>query len=150
MLHSICNKKGFGLIEVLIAIFLTAVGIMALLSLLPTGWQTMAKSDQLGRASGILYKTLESSQSLITNPCNIIASGEVATEVRVSGESAGMAGDMTYNVNTKIAQDGTNLNAFLITVTVTWPKNPNGISESLFISRQELSRFPEGCVNNSI
>ena len=138
------------MVEVLIAIFLTAVGIMALLSLLPTGWQTMAKSDQLGRASGILYKTLESSQSLITNPCNIVTSGEVETEVLVSGESAGIKGDIPYNVKTKIAQDAAHLNAFLITVTVTWPKNAKGISESLFISRQELSRFPEGCANNSL
>ena len=35
MLRSICNKKGVRMIEVLIAIFLTTMGIMALLSLQP-------------------------------------------------------------------------------------------------------------------
>ena len=47
MLRSLCNKTGEGLIEVLIAIFLTATGIMAVLSLQPQGWKTMAKADYL-------------------------------------------------------------------------------------------------------
>ena len=64
MLRSLCNKKGVGLIEVLIAIFLTATGIMAVLSLQPQGWRTMAKADYLGRASGILYKTLENYETM--------------------------------------------------------------------------------------
>jgi Tfp pilus assembly protein PilV len=145
MLYSLCNKKGMGLIEVLIAMFLTTVGIMALLSLQPSGWQTMAKSDYIGRASGILYKTLEDQETLILNPCNAVATGvQPLATVQVSGQSAVITGDMTYTVNTTIAQDGA---AFVVTVTVTWPANATGISESLAVTRQELHRFPTGCPN---
>ena len=145
MLHSLCNKKGMGLIEVIMAMFLTTVGIMALLSLQPSGWQTMAKSDYIGRASGILYKTLEDQETLILNPCNAVVIGTTIASVKVSGQNESIPGDMTYTVNTTIAQDGA---AFVVTVTVTWPTNANGISESVAVTRQEMHRFPVGCANS--
>lgn len=147
MLHSLCNKKGMGLIEVVIAMFLTTVGILALLSLQPSGWQTMARSDYLGRASGILYKALEDQETLILNPCNAVAIGTNTSTVLVSGQGAVIAGDMTYTVTTTVAQDGANAQAFVVTVTVTWATNATGISESVAVTRQEQNRFPAGCVN---
>ena len=148
MLHSVCNKKGMSLIEAVIAIFLTTVGILAILSLQPSAWRTSARSDYLGRASGILYKTLEANEARIMNPCNDVTVGGPATTevVQVGGQGAGIAGDMTYTVVTTIVQDGTNIRAFVVTVTVTWPPiNNTGISESLTVTRQELNRFPAGC-----
>jgi Tfp pilus assembly protein PilV len=151
MLRSLCNKTGVGLIEVLIAIFLTTTGIMALLSLQPQGWKTMAKADYLGRASGILYKTLENYQTIIMNPCCAITTGaKPVVYVKVSGQSATISGDIQYTVNTTIAQDGASASAFVVTVTVTWPPiNATGIKESLTVARQELFRFPTGCVDAS-
>jgi Tfp pilus assembly protein PilV len=147
-----CNNRGVGLIEVLIAIFLTAVGIMALLSLQPLGWSTTAKSDYMGRASGILYKTLEDYENKILNPCNAIMLGDQAeAKIQVSGKDVAIAGDIIYTVNTTIAQDGANPRAFLVTVTVAWTNSTTGasssIAESLAIARQELFRFPAGCPN---
>jgi Tfp pilus assembly protein PilV len=144
-----------GMIEVIIAIFLTTVGILAILSLQPSAWQASAKSDYLGRASGILYKTLEDSETRIINPCNDVTVGGAPTTavVQVSGQDAGISGDMTYTVATTIAQgikqDGItpDPSAFLVTVTVTWAANATGISESLTVTRQELNRFPAGCSN---
>ena len=138
-----------GLIEVVIAMFLTTVGVLALLSLQPTGWRAMAKSDYLGRASGILYKTLENYETLILNPCCAppTLGAQPEATVQVSGESAVVSGDVTYTVNTTIAQDGANTEAFVVTVTVTWPTNTNGMSESVAVTRQELYRFPAGCAN---
>lgn len=149
MLHLLRNKKGVGLLEVVIAMFLTMVGVMALISLQPTGWKTMAKADYLGRASGILYKTLENYETLILNPCcaALTLGAQPETTVQVSGESAAITGDMTYTVNTTVAQDGA---AFVVTVTVTWATNATGISESLSVTRQEMYRFPTECVNESI
>jgi Tfp pilus assembly protein PilV len=147
MLRLVCNKRGMGLIEVVIAIFLTTVGIMAILSLQPTSWTTSAKSDYLGRASGILYKTLEDNEARIINPCNAVTLGDTVSVVQVSGQGAGLAGDMTYTVTTSIAQDGTNPSAFVVTITVTWATNATGISESLTVTRQELNRFPAGCTS---
>ena len=148
MLRSLCDKTGVGLIEVLIAIFLTTTGIMALLSLQPQGWKTMAKADYLGRASGILYKTLENYETRILNPCCAVTLGaQTVAYVKVSGQSSAISGDITYTVNTTIAQDGANTSAFVVTVTVTWPKNTTGIKESLTVARQELYRFPTGCTD---
>ena len=152
MLHLLRNKKGVGLLEVVIAMFLTMVGVMALISLQPTGWKTMAKADYLGRASGILYKTLENYETLILNPCCAppALGAQTTQSIQVSGEDAAIAGDVTYTVNTTIAQDGVNPNAFVVTVTVTWPTNTNGMSESLAVTRQEMYRFPTGCANEAI
>jgi Tfp pilus assembly protein PilV len=136
-----------GLLEVVIAIFLTTVGILAILSLQPTAWQTSAKSDYLGRASGILYKTLEDNEARIMNPCNEITLGNTTNIVQVSGQGAGISGDMAFTVTTTIDQDGANTSAFVVTVTVTWATNATGISESLTVTRQELNRFPAGCTS---
>jgi Tfp pilus assembly protein PilV len=152
MLRSLCNKTGEGLIEVLIAIFLTATGIMAVLSLQPQGWKTMAKADYLGRASGILYKTLENYETIILNPCCAITLGaQPVVYIKVSGQSDTISGDITYTVNTTIAQDCTSgsTSAFLVTVIVTWTGNTTGITESQTVARQELFRFPTGCVNGA-
>ena len=53
MIDSIDNDKGISLIEVLISIFLTSIGILSLLSLQPSAWNLSVKSDFLGRAGSI-------------------------------------------------------------------------------------------------
>ncbi len=147
MSRLLCNKRGISLIEVVIAIFLVAVGIMAILNLQPSAWQTQAKSDYLGRASGILHKILEDNEVWIMNPCNAVTLGTTTTTVRVSNQGNDLSGDMTYTVDTTIVQDGDNSNAFVVNVTVTWATNTTGIQESLTVTRQESSRFPKGCPN---
>ena len=59
-----------GMVEVLIAIFLTSVAVLSILALQPSGWKAMAKSDFAGRAAEVLYNTLEDYQVRISNPCN--------------------------------------------------------------------------------
>ena len=54
-----CNNRGITIVEVLITLFLTAVGIMALLSMQPTSWNAAGRSDFMGRAAGILQSELE-------------------------------------------------------------------------------------------
>jgi hypothetical protein len=152
------TKKGMGLIEVIIAIFLTTVGILAILSLQPAGIKTMAESDFLGRAAGILYKTLENNETRILNPCRIITLvPEPGTDefVRISGPDTATSGDVLYTVNTSIVEDSetttAGMQAFVVRVRVTWPANPtNGISESQVVTRQDLFRFPAGCMNDSL
>jgi len=140
------NNRGASLLEVVIAISLTAVGILAVLSLQPSAWRTTARADYLGRAAGILHKTLQDNEARIMNPCNSVTlGGPTATAVTVSNQ-AGITGDLTYTVATTIAQDGTNTSAFVVTVTVTWPPlNNTGITESMTVTRQETHRYPSGC-----
>jgi Tfp pilus assembly protein PilV len=74
-----CNNRGITIVEVLITLFLTAVGIMALLSMQPTSWSAAGRSDFMGRAAGILQSELERNQLWIMNPNNAFATGCDAT-----------------------------------------------------------------------
>jgi Tfp pilus assembly protein PilV len=160
MLRSLCNKKGVGLIEVLIAIFLTATGIMAVLSLQPQGWRTMAKADYIGRASGILYKTLQNYETIILNPCIAIPGTSIPAlgaqpvgSIKVSGQGSAISGDITYTVNTSVTINTAGVlnvtpQVYLVTVTVRWPPiNTTGITESQLVTTQDAYAFPKGCIH---
>ena len=139
-----------GIIEVVIAMFLTLTGIMALLALQPQGWRTMARADYLGRASGILYKTLENNETLIMNPCYAPTEGTQTTpNICVSGNTTALSGDICYTVTTtitKVTAAGVKPRVYLVTVTVTWPPiNTTGISESQTVDTQSQYAFPTGC-----
>lgn len=144
MLISPCNRKGLGLPEVIIAIFLTTIGVLAIMSLQPSAWRTAARSDFLGRGAEILYKELDDWENIIMNPCNAVTVGTMPPRsVRTSGMAADVPGDATYTVNTTVTSIGANV--WRVTVRITWPTNATGISESLVVTRQERFRFPEGC-----
>ncbi len=149
------NNKGVGLIEVMIAIVLTTVGIMAILTLQGTGWRTVARSDYMGRASGILSSQMETWQIFVMNACNnvdAIVGPQATITVLVSGQDDAVAGDATYTVTTTIT-DVTNITGYVtrawrITVNVTWPNNSKGITESIVVTRQDRYRnppFPQAC-----
>jgi hypothetical protein len=152
MSHLIFNRRGIGLVEVVIAIFLTTVGVLAILSMQPSAWTAVGKSDYLGRGAGILHRELELREAWIMNPCNVVPTGNRPTQtVTVSG-STGLAGDATYTVNTNIiAASATG--PWTVTVTVTWPNQLahgyRNLTESLLVSRQENFRFPDDCVDNT-
>jgi Tfp pilus assembly protein PilE len=137
-----CNNRGFTLIEVLIAIFITIVAVLGILALISPAWRTAAKSDYLGRASGILYETLMTQEALILNPCNPVPGSSGPTAVFASGQTAAQPGDAQFTVTTTIALIGTNV--WSVNVLVAWPGQA-GISETLVVTRQEGFRFPAGC-----
>ncbi len=140
------------MLEVLIAFFLTTVGIFALLALQPTGWKTMAHADYVGRASGILYKTLEDNENMILNPCNLITMGTWTYFVNSSDEASAITGDIKYQVTTTLALDPnstTSLGVVDVTVNVSWPPlNSKGISETMVVARQEIYRYLPNIVCN--
>lgn len=140
------------MVEVLVAFLLTSVGIMAMLALQPTGWKTMAKADYVGRASGILYKTLEDNENLILNPCNSVTMGTTGPlSVKSSDQASVLPGDITYQVTTTTALDANSTSTqgvVDVTVNVSWPPlNSTGISETMVVARQEMFRYPTGCAN---
>jgi prepilin-type N-terminal cleavage/methylation domain-containing protein len=143
MSNSIYTNKGLTLIEVLIALFLTSVGVLALLSLQPSAWNLTGRSDRLGRAGGILHQELEVNEVLLMNPnypnpC--IATNPLVTtrNVNASGQSTPQPGDATFGVQTTIQDNVTN---WSVRVTVNWPGNATGISETRTVIRQEPFRF---------
>ncbi|WP_277950203.1 type IV pilus modification PilV family protein [Dissulfurispira thermophila] len=150
----LCNKNGWrgnsglSMIEVLIALFLTMIGVMALISMQTQGWLLSGKSDYLGRAAEILHKELETKEALIMNPCNIVTVGTFNKNIFASGSAGGAgAGDATLSIQTTITLITTN--TWRLTIRVTWPGNNAGIRESLIVTRQEYFRSPAGCADNS-
>ncbi|MFB3925266.1 MAG: hypothetical protein ACE14T_04365 [Syntrophales bacterium] len=138
MFDSICTEKGISLIEVVVAILLTAIGVIALLSLQPQAWEMSGKTDYLGRAAGILNSELERVELSIMNPNNSVTAGTTSRTVLTSGGSSALTGDASYTVQTTIASAGTNV--WRVTVVVTWPANSTGVSGSLLVTRQEPFR----------
>ena len=132
-----------GLIEVVIAMFLTVVAVLAIFSLVSPAWKVAARSDYLGRASGILYEELVRQEALIMNPCNTVPSSSTTT-VFASGQTTAQSGDAQFNVTTTITSLPTN-DGWIVTVRVAWPGNTTGVSESLVVTRQEGFRW--GCTS---
>lgn len=147
-----CNNRGITIIEVLITLFLTAVGILALLSMQPTSWSAAGRSDFMGRAAGILQSELERSELWIMNPNNAFATacdasgrnlflgGPCTRTVNASSQPAQQAGDVAYTVATTVTPLAGVTNAWTVIVQVTWPGNNRGITESTIVSRQEYFR----------
>jgi Tfp pilus assembly protein PilV len=145
MFQSLCNKQGFTLVEVVIAIFLTTVAVLAIFSLISPAWRTAGFADQLGRAANILYDQLQEQESLIMNPCNAVTEGTTGPiTINASGYSAAQAGDAQFNVTRTITAIATGV--WRVTVQVTVPGHA-AISESLVVNRQENYRFPAGCTS---
>jgi Tfp pilus assembly protein PilV len=144
MSYLIFSKKGIGLIEVLISLFLISVGILALLSLQPSAWKLTSRSDHLSRAGGLLHKEMETTEIVLMNPnfpnpCATTNPLVTTTNVFISGQSTAQPGDLPFTVRTEI-QDNLN-NSWTVRVRVTWTGNNTGISESLVVTRQENFRF---------
>ena len=142
MFHSVNNNEGFTLIEVIVAIILTTLGILSLLSMEPMSWQTASKSDLLGKAAGILQQELSTQEMLIMNPNNTVSAGTTSATVYPKGEASTQMENIAYTVQRTIADNGNG--SWTVTATVTWPTSwpgSNSISESMVVTRQEGFRF---------
>lgn len=137
MLNSICNRKGLTLVEVLVSVVLISVGVMALLTLLPSGWRLSGTSDLMGRAAGILQGEMERNEILVMNVNNTVTAtipGVPDTKtVHGSGRDTAQPGDIPYLVQTERTDLG---GSWRVRVRVTWPGNATGIAESLIVTRQ--------------
>lgn len=143
MSSSIRSDRGLTLIEVLIALFLISAGMLALLSMQPSAWNLTGKSDLLGRAGGILHQELEANEVMLMNPnypnpCSSVNPLVTTKNVNAGGLSFPLPGDATFGVRTAILD---NVTHWTVRVLITWPGNPNGISETRTVIRQEPFRF---------
>lgn len=142
------NNRGISLLEVVIAIFLVTIGVLAILSMQPAAWRAIGKSDYMGRGAGVLHRELELREAWIMNSCNTVTVGvQPAQTITVSGLGGLGRGDATYTVNTTITAFGSSGNQWTVTVTVTWPdqikRGYRNLSESMIVTRQ--LRFQQGC-----
>lgn len=144
MIPIVCNNnKGVSLIEVLISIFILAIGILGVLAVFPQGWMSSMKSDLLGRGAEILHKEMETRQAFIMNPCNSITIGTTSKTVYPSGQTSAQSGDAPFTVSTEVNSIAGQTSIWRITVTVTWPGNSAGITESIDVTRDE--NYKQGC-----
>jgi Tfp pilus assembly protein PilV len=133
MFRCLRNRRGISLTEALIACFLITIGVLALITVQPSGWRLSRTSDLLGRAAGILQAELEANEILIMNGNNTVTNTPVTKPVNGSGKVAPDRGDVTYTVQTTRTNLG---GSWRVTVRVTWPTNPTGITESLIVLPQ--------------
>ncbi len=136
---SLRGNKGTSLIEVLVAIMILSIAVLAALANQPQAWMVAGKTDYLGRAAGVLQGELEKNEVLIMNPNRAVLVGTNTVSMSTSGAATPLTGDAVYTVQTTIAAVGTNI--WRITVGVTWPGNTAGISGSLLVTRQEPFRY---------
>jgi hypothetical protein len=155
MSRLIFNNRGLSLVEVVIAIFLVTIGVVTILSMQPSAWRAVGKSDYLGRGAGILHRELEMREAWIMNPCNIVPLGNRPQQIiSVSGLGGAIQGDAAYTVDTTITPVAGSTNSWTVSVTVTWAdqllRGYRNLNESLVVSQQDIFRFPTGCLNNTI
>jgi len=139
---SLGNSRGISLIEALIAAFLLSLGILSLLSLQPSAWMLSGKSDYLTRAAGIMQRQLRASEAYIMNPGTAVSPGTITvSDVSASGEETFQLGDAAFTVTTTTAvAPDIGANAWRVSVTVSWPGRPSGISTALIVTKQEYFR----------
>jgi Tfp pilus assembly protein PilV len=143
MFGLLCDRKGITLMEVLVSVVLITIGVLGLLTLMPSGWRLSGTSDALGRAAGILQAELEAQEIFIINKNNSInpipAPG--VTKTVYGGGTAPQSGDnIAYTVQTVRTALAVPSGGWLVQVQVTWPTKPLGIQESLIVRPQHYFR----------
>lgn len=128
------------MVEVLISMVLISVGVLSLLTLLPSGWRLSGTSDLLGRAAGILQGELERNEIWIMNEKNqvtpVLQGASSPRPFYASGKDTPQPGDIPYQVTTEIEELGGGSGPWRVRVRVTWPGNATGITESVIVTRQ--------------
>ena len=137
-----CNR-GFSLIEAMIAMFVTMLGVMAIFSLVAPAWRTATQSDEMGRAAHILYDQLQREEINLINPCNTDTAGvRPPVIVYASGETNPREkGDVPFSVSTTV----TKINALTgrFRVTVSWNNGRRSVTDEITVTQQGTFRF--GC-----
>jgi len=141
MFPSTCNNRGFSLVEAVIAMFITAVAVMSIFSLMSPAWRNTTRSDFMGRAANVLHDQLQQEEVRIMNPCNAVVVGTTGPITIYTGGGTGpqSSGDMPFNVTTTITAVATDV--WRVTIRVAWQNHP-GISESLVVTRQDAYKAP--------
>ncbi len=122
------RQSGVTLTEVIVAMAITSISIVGLMSLQPQSLNLMARADYLGKAAGVLQNELESAEVKVLNPAFSI-------DLIDQNERTVTSGDTPYTVKTDVELVSTLF--YKITATVRWPGNAAGISGCRRVTRQE-------------
>ncbi len=128
--------------ECIIALLLTAIAVISLMSMQSLAWRGAGKSDYLGRAEGILQRELETyennfmvgTNASISCNCNGITPCTCNGTVPPWTSTYKITEDnITFTIN---AQANVLVNnTWPVNVQVTWPGSVNGIKSSMLVSQ---------------
>jgi hypothetical protein len=123
-------------LECILAMFMTTITIVSLISMQSLSWTSAGKSDYLGRAQGILQAELETREIEIMMGTTT-SLNNVKTCRSKDGKIISCAGTVLFTVNTSVLNNGANItNTFLLKTDVKWPGSKNGIKSSMIVARQ--------------
>lgn len=121
------NNKGITMVEVLVAVMLTAIAVVGLMTMQPMAWQSAGKADSMTRATEIMQRELEAVEYRIM-------SGNFSALSDLGKDASETVGHETFTVKTSVTEP--TANNWLVRVGVTWTGNAKGVRSSLIVTRQ--------------
>ncbi|MFA6322313.1 MAG: prepilin-type N-terminal cleavage/methylation domain-containing protein [Candidatus Buchananbacteria bacterium] len=136
------NKKGFSIIEAVVAVSILLIGILAVTQFFPFSQKIIGDSQSLSTASDLAMAKIEEIQA---EPYDSIDIGTIEAKHRLAATTT----DYLYNyqrksevayVDNNLAETQTDHGFKKITVTVFWP-SPIGSREKSIILRSMVTDF---------
>jgi Tfp pilus assembly protein PilV len=134
MFNTLCNKKGFSIIEAMIAVVVTTVAIIAMGTMQPLALRTSASSDYVARAVAIAQAEAAYCETLVmytgTTTPNLTNCNQ--TFVYPVPNTAIIFTVTTATQQTTVGKQ----NIWLVTVKVTWPGTTTGVTHNRVVTQQ--------------
>jgi len=129
------NNKGLTILECILAVFLTTVTIISLVSMQSLSWTHAGKADYLGRAQGLMQTELETREiEIMTGKTTSL--NNVKSCISKDGKPMSCTGTgVTFTINTSILDNSANIpNTRMLMTDVKWPGSKNGIKNSMIVA----------------
>jgi Tfp pilus assembly protein PilV len=124
------------MVECLIALILTTVTVVCLVSMQSLAWRGAGKSDYQGRAVGILQRELEHHEYDIMKG-TALASNTITYADKNGNDLSANATGAVFTIRVAPSTPGSiPAGTTLLNVRINWPGNPNGLSSSVIVSPQ--------------
>ena len=128
------NNKGLTILECIIAIFLTTIMVVSLVSMQSLSWTGASRADYLGRAQGLLQRELEIQENAVLAG-NITAANVTSCLNNNLGTAVCGTKGAVFTIRTLKMDNGANITStLLVNVNVTWPKSKTGITSSMIVA----------------
>jgi Tfp pilus assembly protein PilV len=140
LIRIMSNEKGLTILECILAVFMTTVTVVSLVSMQSLSWTSAGKADYLGRAQGILQTELETREMEImtvktTAPVN--AEKKCIDNQSVAWPCTKPGFRPTFIVSTSILDNNANVtHTVILRTSIKWPGNINGIKSSMVVAPQ--------------
>lgn len=123
LMNKLYNKKGFGLIEILVAISIFTIAMLGIIPLLVNFMRTNVENEIRNNANIVVQKTIDDLKN--TNLGMLDNKTDNVTNVTY--------GDWSYNVKWELIDDNAsfNIGVDLVKIVVTWKKPFKNDNETL-------------------